>query len=53
MWLYEEMKDRLPSILELHKIVEEQGMGKNEVINVLKLANNNELPYLQERVDLY
>jgi hypothetical protein len=50
--VYEEIKDRLPSILKLYKIVEEQGMGKQEIINVLKLANNNELPYLQERVDL-
>ena len=49
--LYEEAKDSLPSILKLHKIVEEQGMGQQELINVLKLANNNELPYLQERVE--
>jgi len=26
-------------------------MGENEVINVLKLANNNELPYLQDKVE--
>ena len=49
--LYEEKKDSLPSFLILHKIVEEQGMGENEVINVLKLANNNELPYLQDKVE--
>jgi hypothetical protein len=49
--VYEEAKDSIPSILKLHKIVEEQGMGEQEIINVLKLANNNELLYLQERVD--
>jgi outer membrane murein-binding lipoprotein Lpp len=49
--LYEEAKDSLPSILKLHKIVKEQDMGENEVINVLKLANNNELPYLQDKVE--
>ena len=26
-------------------------MGENEVINVLKLANNNELRYLQDKVE--
>ena len=49
--LYEEKKDSLPSILKLHKIVKEQEMGEHEVINVLKLANNNELPYLQDKVE--
>ena len=27
------------------------GMGEQEIINALKLANNNELQYLQEKVD--
>ena len=49
--LYEEAKDSLPSVLKLHKIVKEQDMGENEVINVLKLANNNELSYLQDKAD--
>ena len=49
--VYEEAKDSLPSILKLHKIVKEQDMGENEVINVLKLANNNELSYLQDKVE--
>jgi hypothetical protein len=48
--IYEEIES-FPSFLKLHKIVEEQGMSENEVINVLKLANNNELPYLQEKVE--
>jgi hypothetical protein len=41
----------LSSLLKLHQIVEKQGMGENEVISVLKLANNNELPYLQDKVE--
>ncbi len=49
--LYEEAKDTLPSVLKLHRVVEEQGMGEQEIINVLKLANNNELPYLQDKVE--
>jgi chromosome segregation ATPase len=49
--LYEEIKDSLPSFLKLHKIVKEHRMGENEVINVLTLANNNELPYLQGKVE--
>lgn len=27
------------------------GMGEQEIINALKLANNNEVQFLQERVD--
>ena len=44
-------KNTLPSVLKLHKRVKEQGMAENEVINVLKLANNNELSYLRDKVD--
>ncbi|MGB6674021.1 MAG: hypothetical protein WBE34_16440 [Candidatus Nitrosopolaris sp.] len=49
--IYEEAKNTLPSVLKLHKLVKEQGMAENEVINVLRLANNNELSYLQDKVD--
>jgi len=49
--VYEEAKDSLPSLLKLYKIVKEQDMGEDEVRNVLKLANNNELPYLQDKVE--
>jgi chromosome segregation ATPase len=51
--IYEEKKDSLPSLLKLHEIVEEQRMGENEVVNVLKLANNNELRDLQEKVEYF
>jgi hypothetical protein len=51
--LYEEKKDSLPSLLKLHKIMEEQRMTEGEVINVLKLANTNELPYLQGKVEYF
>jgi predicted nuclease with TOPRIM domain len=44
-------KKNFPSIASKHQIVEKQWMGENEVINVLKLANNNELPYLQDKVE--
>jgi len=33
--------------------VEEQRMTEGEVINVLKLANNDELPYLQGKVEYF
>jgi hypothetical protein len=33
--------------------VEEQRMTEGEVINVLKLANTNELPYLQRKVEYF
>ncbi|MGC1927775.1 MAG: hypothetical protein WA667_02280 [Candidatus Nitrosopolaris sp.] len=37
--------------MRLHKILNDLGMREQEIINVLKLANNNELQYLQEKVD--
>ena len=51
--VYEEAKDSLPSILKLLKIVKQQHMDENEVINVLKPANNNELRYLQDNVEYF
>jgi hypothetical protein len=49
--VYDEIEDYLPSLLGLHRLVKNQGMGEQEIINVLKLANNNEIRFLQERVD--
>ena len=43
--LYEERKHHLPSFLKLHKIMERQGMGEDDIANVLKYSN--ELPNLQ------
>jgi hypothetical protein len=37
--------------LGLHRLVKNQGMGEQEIVNVLKLANNNGIQLLQERVD--
>ena len=42
--IYEEAKYDLRTFLRLHKIVNDLGMGEQEIINVLKLANNNEVP---------
>jgi DNA-binding Lrp family transcriptional regulator len=49
--IYEEAEYDLHTLLRLHKIVKDLGMGEQEIINVLKLANNNEIQFLQERVD--
>jgi transposase len=49
--IYEEAKYDLHTLLRLHKIVKDLGMGEQEIINTLKLANNNEITYLQERMD--
>jgi hypothetical protein len=48
-----EAKYDLRTFLRLHKIVNDLGMGEQEIINTLKLANNNELPYLQEKVEYF
>jgi hypothetical protein len=49
--VYDEIEDYLPSLLGLHRIVKSQGMGEQEIVNVLKLANNNGIQFLQEKVD--
>jgi hypothetical protein len=49
--VFDQVKYSLRSYLELHKIVIAQGMGEQEIINVLKLANNNEVLFLQEKVE--
>ncbi|PWU79895.1 MAG: hypothetical protein DLM72_15020 [Candidatus Nitrosopolaris wilkensis] len=49
--MYDEIEGYLPSLLELHRIIKGQRMGEEEIINVLKLANNNGIQLLQERVD--
>jgi uncharacterized coiled-coil DUF342 family protein len=49
--IYDQTKYSLPYLLKLYRIVNAQGMGEQEIINVLKLANNNELSYLQDRVE--
>ena len=49
--VYDEIEDYLPSLLGLHRIIKSQGLGEQEIVNVLKLANNNEIQFLQEKVD--
>ena len=49
--VYEEIRPYLPSFLRLHKILNDLGMGEQEIINVLKLANNHQLQHLQWKVE--
>jgi len=44
-------KYSLPSFLRLHGIVNDLGMGEQQIINVLDLANHNQLEYLQDKVE--
>jgi prefoldin subunit 5 len=44
-------KYSLPSFLRLHRIVNHLGMGEQQIINVLDLANHNQLEYLQGKVE--
>ena len=37
--------------MRLHRIVNDLGMGEQEIINVLDLANHNQLEYLQDKVE--
>jgi hypothetical protein len=47
--IYDEIEDYLPSLLGLHRLVKNQGMGEQEIVNVLKLANSNEIQLLQTK----
>ena len=44
-------KYSLPSFLRLHRIVNDLGMGEQQIINVLDLANHNQLEYVQDKVE--
>jgi hypothetical protein len=49
--VYDEMGNHLSSFVELFRIFHARGLGKNEIIEVLRVIVTGELPYLQERVD--
>jgi aminoglycoside phosphotransferase len=46
--VYEEVKDDISSFLKLYKLAKAKGMGIQQVIDVLAIANNN-LPSIEER----
>jgi len=48
--VYDEMENYLPSLLELFRIIESRGINKNDILNVLKIINTGQLPYLQKKV---
>ncbi|MGB8937434.1 MAG: hypothetical protein WCC17_20270 [Candidatus Nitrosopolaris sp.] len=48
---YDQIKDYLSSILRLHKILNDLGMGEQEIINVLNLANSHQSKHLQLKVE--
>ena len=48
--VYDEMQNYLPSLLELFRIIESRGINKNDIIDVLKIINTGQLPYLQKKV---
>ncbi|MFY9870637.1 MAG: hypothetical protein WAK17_13035 [Candidatus Nitrosopolaris sp.] len=49
--IYDEAEYDLHKLLRLHKIVKGLGMEEHDVINVLELAKNNQLEYLQWKVE--
>jgi hypothetical protein len=48
---YDQIKDNLPSFLRLHKTLNDVGMGEQEIINVLNLANSHQLEHLQSKAE--
>jgi hypothetical protein len=49
--IYDEAEYDLHKLLRLHKIVKGLGMEEHDIINVLELAKNNQLEYLQWKVE--
>jgi hypothetical protein len=49
--IYDEAEYDFHRLLRLHKIVKGLGMEEHDVINVLELAKNNQLEYLQWKVE--
>jgi hypothetical protein len=49
--IYQDANYDLHSLLRLHKIVKDLGMGEQEKIRVLELANHNQLQILQDKVE--
>jgi hypothetical protein len=49
--IYDQIKDYLFSFLRLHKIVNDRGMGEQEIISVLELANSHQIEHLQRKVE--
>ena len=47
--VYDEMENYLPSLLELFRIIESRGINKNDIIDVLKIINTGQIPYLQKK----
>ena len=43
------MESYLPSLLELFRIIESRGINKNDIIDVLKIINTGQIPYLQKK----
>ena len=46
--VYEEIKDEIASFLKLYKLAKTKGMGVQQVVNALTIANND-LPIIEER----
>jgi transposase len=49
--IYDEAEYDLNDLLRLHRIFKNLGMSEKEIINVLELAKNNQLQYLQWKVE--
>jgi hypothetical protein len=52
--VYDQIKNSrysISSFLRLHRIIEDLGMGEQQIINVLNLANHNQLELLQSKVE--
>ncbi|MFY9794268.1 MAG: hypothetical protein WAJ93_01115 [Candidatus Nitrosopolaris sp.] len=49
--IYDEAKYNLHSLLRLHKILKDLGMGEQKIINEFELAKQNQLERLQGKVE--
>jgi hypothetical protein len=49
--LFDEVQNYLPSFLELFRIFHARGLGKNEILEIIRVIVTRELPYMLGKID--
>ena len=49
--VYDKMQNYLPEFLELFRIFHARGLGKNDILEIIRVTVTRELPYMLGRID--
>ena len=49
--LFDEVQNYLPEFLELFRIFHARGLGKNEILEIIRVIVTRELPYILGKID--